>query len=454
MKKNLIYYCYFENSEINEFTQFNIDLLKTYLNVFDGQKIIKIALDDLTKDNSHLLSLFPDCEVEIVQNNKETRESEYFIESIKQIADKNSITFFGHNKGAKKQDNHRYEVMKHWVFSMYFFNLENNFLENVENALNSDKVFSGILRITTACPPWVESDWHYSGTFFWFNTQKLIEIEGWDDFTTGRFSLESYPGKMVSLEKSNFTFCSENFNFNTYSPMIWNKYLNPNMIGGDVYNNYIFKFEKIFNKTKYTVIIPTLWKSQRTTKLLADLKECEFVDEIILIDNKSDKIEDKTDGKLRIISLGENIYVNPAWNKGIELAKNECIALCNDDINFNTNILGLINLDILNKFGIIGQSESNYKQQNTDEPIIHTYTNEPRDWGWGCLILFKKSNWIPIPDEIKIWYGDDYIFKCNPIVKSKLKNFNIQTEMSTTSDEKQWDEIKKNDYLHLIKYLK
>ena len=71
MKKNLIYYCYFENSEINEFTQFNIDLLKTYLNVFDGQKIIKIAIDDLTKDNSHLLSLFPDCEVEIVQNNKD-----------------------------------------------------------------------------------------------------------------------------------------------------------------------------------------------------------------------------------------------------------------------------------------------------------------------------------------------------------------------------------------------
>ena len=36
---------------------------------------------------------------------------------------------------------------------------------------------------------------------------------------------------------------------------------------------------------KYTVIIPTLWKSNRIGKLLFSLIECEFVDEIILIDN-------------------------------------------------------------------------------------------------------------------------------------------------------------------------
>ena len=36
---------------------------------------------------------------------------------------------------------------------------------------------------------------------------------------------------------------------------------------------------------KYTIVIPTLWKSNRINKLLFDLIKCEYVDEIILIDN-------------------------------------------------------------------------------------------------------------------------------------------------------------------------
>ena len=70
MIKNLVYYCYFENSEINEYAKYNLKLLLGYLHIFDGQRIIKIAVDDLSKNNSHLESLFPNCEIEIVQNNK------------------------------------------------------------------------------------------------------------------------------------------------------------------------------------------------------------------------------------------------------------------------------------------------------------------------------------------------------------------------------------------------
>ena len=74
---------------------------------------------------------------------------------------------------------------------------------------------------------------------------------------------------------------------------------------------------------KYSIIIPTLWKSNRTDKLLKDLEECEYVDEIIVIDNSSIYETDRTIGKIRMISKGENIYVNPAWNLGIKIAKNE-----------------------------------------------------------------------------------------------------------------------------------
>ena len=236
MKRNLIYYCYFENSEINEFTKLNLELLNRYCNSFNGQKIIKIALDDLTKDYSNLVNMFQGFDVEVVKNNQENRESEYFIESIKEIKDTNSITFFAHNKGGSNRPEK--DVIKMWLFSMYFFNLEPTYLLTIQDELSNDKTFSGIMRITTSCPPWVESDWHYSGTFFWFHTDKLLNIPNWDAMKKDRFAVESYPGKMAKESESHVTICSANYNFNTYSPVIWNQIIKPETMGEEMYEMY------------------------------------------------------------------------------------------------------------------------------------------------------------------------------------------------------------------------
>jgi hypothetical protein len=231
MIRNLIYYCYFENSQVNEFTKLNLELLNRYCNNFNGQRIIKIAVDDLEIDNSHLVKLFNGFEIEVVKNNQETRESEYFIDSIKQITNKDSITFFAHNKGGSNRPEK--DVIKMWLFSMYFFNLEPTFLIKIQDELSNDKTFSGIMRIITPCPPWVESDWHYSGTFFWFHTDKLLNISNWDDMKKDRFAVESH-----------VTICSANYNFNTYSPDIWNKIIKPETMGEEMHDIYIKLYQK------------------------------------------------------------------------------------------------------------------------------------------------------------------------------------------------------------------
>jgi hypothetical protein len=207
---------------------------------------------------------------------------------------------------------------------------------------------------------------------------------------------------------------------------------------------------------KYSIIIPTLWKSNRTEQLIRDLNECDFVDEIIIIDNTNTDEWDRTYRKIRTVSKGENIYVNPAWNWGIELAKNECIALLNDDINFDPNIFGIIDKNVLDTFGIIGMGEGNYKTPIDEErgPYLDVWQPGVNDWGWGCFIIFDKKNWIDIPDNIKIWYGDNFIKDVNPSPKACLRNFKVETEMSTTSDEKEWDNIKKKDYENFINYLR
>ena len=205
---------------------------------------------------------------------------------------------------------------------------------------------------------------------------------------------------------------------------------------------------------KFSIVIPTLWKSDRTKKLLSDLTECEHVDEIIVIDNTLTDITDNTVGKIRTVSFGENIYVNPAWNWGIHNAKNAFVALVNDDINFNPNIFEVINNDILNQFGIIGMGEGNYKSLNIDgDPILEVWKPGVNDWGWGCFIMLNRKYWIDIPDNVKIWYGDNIIKDVNPSPKAVLRNFRVETEMSTTSDEPIWDERKEEDYRNFLNYL-
>ena len=207
---------------------------------------------------------------------------------------------------------------------------------------------------------------------------------------------------------------------------------------------------------KFSIVIPTLWKSNRTKKLLSDLNECEYVDEIIVINNQLTDVLDGKVEKVRHVSFGKNIYVNPAWNLGIELAKNESIALLNDDINFDPNIFGLITNDVLNQYGIIGMGEGNYRGNIDEErgPYLDVWQPGVNDWGWGCFIMLNRTNWIEIPNNIKIWYGDNFIKDVNPSSKAVLRNFKVDTEMSTTSDEPIWDEIKKEDYNNFINYLR
>ena len=213
----------------------------------------------------------------------------------------------------------------------------------------------------------------------------------------------------------------------------------------------------IYRMDKYSVIIPTLWKSDRTNKLIKDLKSCDYVDEIIIIDNTCiESIDVPHSDKVRMVSFGENIYVNPAWNWGIHNTKNALVALINDDINFDPNIFGLINGDVLHNYGIIGMGEGNYKDP-IDEmrgPYLDVWQPGINDWGWGCFIMLNRKYWVDIPDNIKIWYGDNFIKDVNPSPKACLRNFKVETEMSTTSDEPIWDERKKEDYNNFINYLR
>jgi len=203
---------------------------------------------------------------------------------------------------------------------------------------------------------------------------------------------------------------------------------------------------------KYSVIIPTLYKSKRIFKLVESLLNSEYIGEVILIDN-TESLEPRIDShpKLKYICEGTNTGVNPAWNKGVRLAENDLLIIANDDVNFDPNILQLLTPEVVEESGIIGMDRYNWDGYN-DTPF--TYEGAPflRQWksggilsGWACLMMLKKSMWIDIPEDLIIYYGDNWIKDINPVKKSILCGFRCETDMSSTSSLTEFDEIKRQD---------
>ncbi len=170
----------------------------------------------------------------------------------------------------------------------------------------------------------------------------------------------------------------------------------------------------------YSVIIPTIWKQdlKHFKETLQYLEVLSIVKEVILIDNnpgfdhavKDNLLENFT--KVKRVSLSGNIYVNPAWNLGANIAKEEYLVFLNDDFYTVPSIFEIFithhqHPDKEN--GIFGMSGSCYNTNHVTPGGIHVRSTEGRCFGWGCIIFIKKTNWSPIPGELKIWCGDDYI---------------------------------------------
>lgn len=187
----------------------------------------------------------------------------------------------------------------------------------------------------------------------------------------------------------------------------------------------------------FSIVIPTIWSIPHyTLELVKNLVNCELIDDIIIIDNMSNKYVHKKiydDSKVTRIVMDTNIFVNPAWNLGVSSAKNEHIIICNDDVIIEpTKTLELL-LKESNNWDAAGLGPDAYKH-NTDSNINLSDVTE-RTFGWGCFMAVKKSKWVNIPNDIKIFYGDDFIIRTNERVKNINVPFKVKTKMSSSSSE-------------------
>lgn len=179
---------------------------------------------------------------------------------------------------------------------------------------------------------------------------------------------------------------------------------------------------------KLSVVIPTLQKKvELLVNLIKMLDKDDSVSEIILIDNSCKGFSSES-SKLRVIVPKENLYVNPSWNLGVKEAKEDIVALLNDDISISNNFCTKVVNQMTPDMGCVGYSVDHIQEIQGKMPVpedtdLWLEKTPTRCNPWGIAIFFYKTSYTPIPEELKIFCGDDWIFLQNK--KNNKSNYNI-----------------------------
>ena len=210
--------------------------------------------------------------------------------------------------------------------------------------------------------------------------------------------------------------------------------------------------------SKVSAIIPTLWKAKEFTDHLVDvLIEDESVGEIIIIDNAPADFSYDNE-KVVMLRQEENLYVNPSWNLGVEEAAYDKFIILNDDIIIPYNFVFELESMLTPDKGIIGIDERgvikipNFDSKNITflDRKIDLKPIKERSWGFGITLAGHRNSYYKIPENIRIWYGDDYLVQMNNEqyrTNYIVDDLPIFTMMSTTSDLEEFEDIKNIDNL-------
>lgn len=210
MPKDLLFHWYVvENNGsiiLTEVQKIHLACLSYYKDVFDGNINIVLSLDNINNEklinNSKELFSFFNKNVNFIvkKNCPYLREAKTFKEEfLDKIDQKNQLLFFAHSKGIT---NHFNTSLTIWLFGMYYFNL--SFIDHIENNLNKGKIFSGCF---VRRHRWrnVKHKWHFSGSFYWTNINKLKKLDysrklEITENSKKSYFVEEFPGNCTPLK--------------------------------------------------------------------------------------------------------------------------------------------------------------------------------------------------------------------------------------------------------------
>lgn len=202
-----------------------------------------------------------------------------------------------------------------------------------------------------------------------------------------------------------------------------------------------------------SVVVPTMWRVPSVLDELMKLSAHDLVGEIILIDNTETGISfDVPVNKLVHVKEFRNTYVNPAWNKGVTLSRYDKLLIMNDDITTNYHIIDLLYHMVNENYGMIGAGKSCWAPHWKADVPLSLAAIPRRTHSYASFFFVHKKSYKMIPEEMKIWCGDEWLFRTTEKPNLEIQNWFIGGEASQTADDVQFDIIKESDeyYYNLL----
>lgn len=199
-----------------------------------------------------------------------------------------------------------------------------------------------------------------------------------------------------------------------------------------------------------SVIIPTLQRSSKLEPLVAMYVEHPRVAEVIVINNAPEPLPFGELAKVRVIQQQTNIFVNPAWNLGASLARGPLLLISNDDILISPRTVSAMAAALRWPIGMVGMDASCRYLAEDRRPWFIPATQVTH--GYGTLMAIRKANYEPVPEDLLIWYGDNWLFGRQRRLNLALRGMQLDTKMSETVKSPGLDKVWGADVERFSKY--
>ena len=190
-----------------------------------------------------------------------------------------------------------------------------------------------------------------------------------------------------------------------------------------------------------SVIIPTLQRARELPDLVALCAGHPAVREVIVINNHPAPLVFVQEN-VRVLQQERNIFVNPAWNLGVREAVAEHIAIINDDVLFDPVVLDIAaDFVVKPRRGILALEGTFINREVPTRPRLRIAGSNLIGNSFGMFMCLRKENYVPIPEDLKVWGGDDWLFVHQPWPNWALMGPRVRSKVSVTSSESQFQDM-------------
>lgn len=216
------------------------------------------------------------------------------------------------------------------------------------------------------------------------------------------------------------------------------------------------------------IVIPTLWLSESFPDALASYTRNSEIRNIIVIDNNRNARPDlplhiMSNPKLKLVEQVENIYVNAAWNLGVDLVKkgSGLVTLLNDDIKVSGEVWTMLNRRDWGEGEVAGVLTHAVENEDMtklgQEDMVHELVALDYDRnisigqqypGFGSMLVFQSAWYEPVPCELRIWFGDDWILRGSKTVlgiRSSTLMIDSHVSMQQMKQSEEFRKVLKSD---------